>query len=109
VPEGIYHVDRFNPNSKFHLSLGLNYPNASDKVRSDKTAPGSDIFIHGSNVSIGCLAMGNDPIEEIYAIATKAKTSGNKIRVDIFPFRLTEENLANQPEKYKAQLPFWQN
>jgi murein L,D-transpeptidase YafK len=109
VPEGFYEVDRFNPNSQFHLSLGLNYPNDSDKVRSDTRAPGTDIFIHGSNVSIGCLAMGNDPIEEIYAIAETAKKSGNKIRVDIFPFRMTETNIETYSKKFPQWSDFWKN
>ncbi len=107
VPEGFYEVDRFNPESQFHLSLGLNYPNVSDSVRSDREKPGTDIFIHGSNVSIGCLAMGNPAIEEIYKIAEVAKKSGNPIRVDIFPFRMAEENLKTQPEKLKQHLNFW--
>lgn len=88
VPEGFYIINRFNPNSKFHLSLGLDYPNKSDLIRSDPTRPGSDIFIHGSIVSIGCLAMGDEAIEEIY---TLAKLAPRKIRVDIFPYRMEPE------------------
>lgn len=107
VPEGFYVVDRFNPKSQYHLSLGLDYPNASDKKRSDPTHPGSDIFIHGSNVSIGCLAMGNDAIEEIYDIAETAKKSGKPIRVDIYPFKMTKENLDSAPEKARQHLAFW--
>ncbi|MEI7576689.1 MAG: L,D-transpeptidase family protein [Armatimonadota bacterium] len=84
VPEGWYHIDRFNPKSRFHLSLGLNYPNEADQIRSAGRDPGSDIFIHGSNVSIGCLAMGNPAIEEIYGVARDMKT---RIQVVILPSR----------------------
>lgn len=107
VPEGYYTVDRFNPNSRFHLSLGIDYPNASDRVLSDKEKPGSDIFIHGSNVSIGCLAMTDPVIETIYELASQAKPRG--IPVHIYPFRMTEKNLA----KFEADHPnlknFWRN
>ena len=54
VPEGFYEIIRFNPESDYHLSMGLNYPNAADLVNADPQQPGSDIYIHGSNVSIGC-------------------------------------------------------
>ena len=86
VPEGRYHIDRFNPYSAYHLSLGLNYPNATDRKRSAGLKPGGDIFIHGSNVSIGCLAMTDDLIREIYLVALDARRK--PVRVDIFPMRM---------------------
>ena len=107
VPEGFYHIDRFNPKSTYHLSLGLNYPNASDKVLSDKDAPGSDIFIHGKCVTVGCLPMTDDKMNEIYLFAELAKRSGQeKIPVHIFPFEMTEENISNGESKHHD---FWKN
>lgn len=94
VPEGLYRVVVFNPNSAFHLSLGLDYPNASDRIRSDKKMPGGDIYIHGGAASIGCLAMTDDAIQEIYLFALAAKSNG--IPVHIFPFRLTPRALSGQ-------------
>lgn len=85
VPEGFYVVDRFNPASLFHLSLGLNYPNASDRVRSDPERPGFDIFIHGGRATIGCLPIGDDGIELLYIIALEAKE--RRIPVHLFPSR----------------------
>jgi len=110
VPEGFYYIDRFNPSSSFHLSLGINYPNASDRILSNKAAPGGDIFIHGSCVSIGCMAMTDEVIKEIYVMAVEAKSNGqSKIPVHIFPFKMNAENTA----KYFAQQPelknFWMN
>ena len=88
VPEGFYFINRFNPFSSYHLSLGLNYPNARDRKVSDPVRPGGDIFIHGNRVSIGCLAMTDPKIEEIYVLALEAKKAGqSKIPVHIFPFR----------------------
>jgi murein L,D-transpeptidase YafK len=102
VPEGVYHIDRFNPKSRFHLSLGINYPNAADRVHADQERPGGDIFIHGDQLSIGCLAMTDEKIEEIYVIASGATT---RIPVHIFPFRMTPQNLkANAKSEWAT---FW--
>jgi murein L,D-transpeptidase YafK len=89
VPEGVYFVDRFNPRSAFHLSLGLNYPNARDRKFADKERPGGDIFIHGNTASIGCLAMTDPVIEAIYVMADDARRAGQRrIPVHIFPFAM---------------------
>lgn len=92
VPEGWYNVNRFNPNSQYHLSLGLNYPNGSDRHFADADDPGGDIFIHGNKKSIGCLAMGDPAIEEIY---TLARASTNRIYVLILPSRKNPNSTAN--------------
>jgi len=71
VPEGIYRLEYLNPNSLYHLSMKLNYPNEFDlkyaKIEG-RAAPGTNIFIHGKAVSIGCLAMGNSAIEELFEL-----------------------------------------
>lgn len=88
IPEGLYFIDRFNPASRFHLSLGINYPNASDRIRGHATRPGGDIFIHGACVTIGCIPITDAYIQELYWLAVQAKSSGQeKIPVHIFPFR----------------------
>jgi len=112
VPEGFYEIDRFNPESQFHLSLGLNYPNASDRVLSDHEKPGSDIFIHGKNVSIGCAPIGDDAIEEVYLAALDAHARGQtRIEVHIFPGRMAGtdwEQCAAQEIAQRPDLgPFW--
>ena len=86
VPEGFYEVDRFNPRSAFHLSLGINYPNASDRILGDPNAPGFDIFIHGGKASIGCLALGDPAIEEVYLMALESRV--RPIHVHLFPARM---------------------
>ncbi|OON69193.1 hypothetical protein B0919_10175 [Hymenobacter sp. CRA2] len=93
VPEGCYHVDRFNPSSLYHLSLGLNYPNALDQARGEPN-PGGDIFIHGSNVTIGCLPITDAGIEELYVLAVEARAAGQlELPVHIFPFELNPTDL----------------
>jgi hypothetical protein len=72
VPEGLYRVTLLNPNSRFHVSLRLDYPNAFDQrmARSDgRTQLGGDIMIHGREVSSGCLAMGDEAAEELFTLA----------------------------------------
>lgn len=106
VPEGLYRIARFNPASSYLLSLGLDYPNASDRVLSDSEQPGSDIFVHGDQVSIGCLALTDDKILEVYLWAWLAHESGQKgIRVDIFPFPMTRQNLSAQEDS--AHFALW--
>jgi hypothetical protein len=88
VPEGFYYINEFNPNSNYHLSLGLNYPNVSDRILSDSTRPGSAIYIHGSCVSVGCIPIDDLPIEELFVIGNAVKNQGQEfIPVHIFPVR----------------------
>ncbi len=113
IPEGFYRVNSFNPQSNYHLSLGLNYPNRSDKVLSDSLKPGSDIFIHGNCVTVGCIPITDEKIEELYLIAVDAKAADQKrIPVSIFPSHLDSEGLAQLKQDF-AQNPefvsFWEN
>lgn len=88
VPEGFYHINDFNTNSMYHLSLGLNYPNSSDRILSDSLRPGSAIYIHGNCVSVGCIAIGDPSIEEVFAIAAAAKNNGQDfVPVHVFPVK----------------------
>src|SRR6185312_9459157 len=73
VPEGYYFIEDFNPKSDFHLSLLLNYPNYSDMMIGDKKKPGGDIYIHGGCVTVGCMPMTDEGIQELYVICLNAK------------------------------------
>jgi hypothetical protein len=82
VPEGIYRIEALNPNSRFYLSLRINYPNTADKTRALKerrSSLGGDIMIHGDSVSIGCIAIGDTAIEEIFILASLTDYSQWKI------------------------------
>lgn len=111
VPEGLYEISNFNPQSNYHLSLKVNYPNKSDQVLSDKKKPGGDIYIHGNCVSIGCIPVTDDLIKEIYVLAVETKNRGAKIPVYIFPFKMTEEKLEAvlKTEVGKTHKSFWKN
>jgi len=111
APEGFYYINRFNPDSQFHLSLGLNYPNSSDRKLGDRTHLGSDIFIHGNHVSAGCLAMTDPVIDVIYRLASHARDEGESvIPVSIFPCKMNSTNWTSLRIQY-AQRPdlikFW--
>ncbi len=89
VPEGFYRVERFNPASRFHLSLGIDYPNALDRTRTPPgRSPGGDIFIHGDCVTIGCLPLRDEPMEALYVATVAAWDAGHRgTPVHIFPCR----------------------
>lgn len=98
VPEGFYYINEFNPNSNYFLSLGLNYPNASDKILSDPARPGGDIYIHGSCVTVGCIPVTDQQIDEMYLLAAFAKSSGQDfIPVHIFPIRYNIKKSIDYP------------
>ena len=113
IPEGIYYINHFNPQSNFHLSLGLNYPNESDKVLSDRRIPGSTIYIHGNCVTIGCIPVSDDKIKELYILALESANNGQpKIPVHIFPTRLSRESLKdleNENREDISLIGFWKN
>lgn len=92
VPEGCYYIKSFNPLSNYHLSLELNYPNASDKLLSDSIKPGSDIYIHGGCLTQGCIPIKDLPMEELYVLAAYAQLEGQDfIPVHIFPIKYDQE------------------
>jgi len=106
-PEGFYFIrpSSLNPNSSYHLSFNLGFPNAYDRSHG---RTGSYLMVHGECVSIGCYAMTNESIEEIYADVEAAFSGGQSfIRVHVFPYAMTEENLALY--KDNANHAFWQN
>lgn len=107
APEGFYYVNRarMNPHSTYHLSFNLGYPNAYDR---DHGRTGSYLMVHGGQVSIGCFAMTDYGIEEIYTLADAALNNGQPFfRVHIFPFRMTDEALATMRDH--TWDDFWVN
>lgn len=93
VPEGIYGIEWLNPNSRFHLSMRLNYPNANDIARAqaegrDVENLGSDIMIHGGAASIGCLAVGDPASEELFVLAARVGIDSVDVIVAPCDFRV---------------------
>lgn len=106
VPEGKYKIIGFNPNSSYHLSMKLNYPNDFDLYHARKekrNKPGSNIFIHGKTLSIGCLAMGDRAIEELFTLVHKV---GKKYsEVIIAPYDPREKPLQVKDADSPSWLP----
>jgi murein L,D-transpeptidase YafK len=106
VPEGFYAIDFFNPESDYHLSLHVDYPNVKDRQTGGAINLGGDIYIHGGCNSDGCLAVTDEGIKELYWIAVEARAAGQqRIPVHIFPARLETDELtrlqrvfADEPE-----------
>ena len=106
VPEGFYYINEFNPRSQFYLSLGLNYPNISDKILSDSLRPGGAIYIHGSCVTVGCIPITDQQIDEVYILAAHAKNLGQDyIPVHIFPIRFNVARSVKYLENFAKDDP----
>lgn len=113
IPEGFYSIETFNPASKFHLSLRVDYPNAVDRAREGRGRLGGDIYIHGGCVTVGCVPVTDEWIEELYVIAMNARDAGQeRIPVHMFPTRLDADGMAWLYETYGQDHPdigFWLN
>jgi hypothetical protein len=102
VPEGLYRVEALHPLSAFHLALRLNYPNGDDLAQAEsegRTNPGGNIMIHGGKGSIGCLAMGDEAIEELYILA--ADTGVERIGVILSPVDFRARRLPAEAPKFR--------
>lgn len=103
VPEGVYRIESLNPNSAFHLALRVSYPNKEDRAQAvldNRRELGGDIMIHGSNASVGCLAMGDEAAEDLFVLA--AKTGAHNIEVLLCPLDFRVRDVA--PD---AKRPDW--
>lgn len=105
APEGFYAVgpQQLNPASNYHLSFNLGYPNAFDRAHQ---RTGNYLMVHGNCVSIGCYAMGDAAIEEIYTLVAAALEHGqDRVPVHVFPFRM--DSGWEQQHQNSEWLPFW--
>lgn len=103
VPEGLYRAEFLNANSRFHLSIRLDYPNEFDRARAatdGRTQLGSDIMIHGTASSIGCLAVGNQAAEDLFILA--ALTGKENLEIIVAP-----TDLRLNPAPVRAAAPAW--
>lgn len=109
VPEGFYNISAFNPASTYHLSLKVSYPNKSDVLKAHGK-PGGDIMIHGQCVTIGCIPIQNDPIEELYVLCVEVRNRGQTIPVDIYPYDFNHSVINTTNGMQEAEtLRFWEN
>jgi len=107
APEGFYTVDAkaLNPASRWHRSFNLGFPNAYDRSHQ---RTGSLLMVHGGCSSIGCYAMTDAVVDEIWRLVTAALGKGQqRFQVQVFPFRMTAEHMAQRA--HERWLPFWEN
>lgn len=105
VPEGLYGVEYLNPNSLYHLSMKIGYPNAFDRARGKEDGRkrlGGDIMIHGDAVSAGCLAMGDEAAEDLFILAALAGVRNVSVILSPVDFRVR-----GLPPEAAKTLPKW--
>ena len=105
IPEGIYGIGYLNPNSSYYLSLKVTYPNASDRARAKadgRTNLGGDIMIHGKAVTIGCVPVGDDAIEDIFYLASAVDIKN--VSVVIAPYDMRK---GRKPELERSPLKWY--
>lgn len=100
VPEGIYHIAYLNPNSRFDLSMALDYPNAFDLAQAkhdgrNRSKLGGDIFIHGGNRSIGCVAIGDAAIEQLFPLVALVGVQHVKVIIAPNDYRFHTADMAS--------------
>ena len=94
VPEGFYRITHLNPYSDYHLAMGIDYPNAADRIVGYKPSLGGAILIHGSCVTVGCIPITDEPIEEVFLAVLDARTAGlATVPVHIFPTRMDDAGM----------------
>ncbi|OJT17387.1 hypothetical protein BO221_45550 [Archangium sp. Cb G35] len=110
VPEGFYTLDQFNPRSQFHLSMRVSYPNDADR-RLGQRPLGGAIYVHGNCMSIGCIAIQDGPIEELYLMVWAARGKMKRdVPIHIFPRRMDTQGLAaleKHPRATPHLVAFW--
>jgi len=106
APEGFYEIgiDQLNPWSQYHLSFNLGFPNEYDRAR---MRTGSNLMIHGGCQSIGCYAITDDAMEEVYLMTEASIAGGADVPVHIFPFKITAQTLFENADSLWQQE--WQN
>lgn len=113
APEGFYYIEGFNPQSEFHLSLRLNYPNPADRLLGMPEQLGGDIYIHGGCATAGCFPITDAAIKELYWLAVEARGAGQEvIPVHVFPTRMTDERMRWLRGVFRADgatVEFWKN
>jgi len=110
IPEGFYQINHFNPYSNFHLSLGVSYPNKSDRIKSSAAKKGGAIYMHGNCVTIGCIPIQDEPIKEVYLLAVLGKNNGQEdVAIDILPFEYSTVKLRQYTQRFAQHKAFWEN
>jgi hypothetical protein len=107
VPEGLYRIESLHPNSLYHLALRVNYPNEDDQRRAQadgRSNLGGDIMIHGSNASVGCLAMGDQAAEDLFVLVGDVGLANTELILTPVDFRISLGVVPVDAPAWTAQL-----
>jgi murein L,D-transpeptidase YafK len=106
VPEGFYRLPELNPRSSYHLSIRVDYPNGDDIAHAAvaRGDMGGDIYIHGSDVSIGCMALGDRAIEELFLMAAMVPEPSRRIIISPYDFRRSPRAPLPRSEGWVTEL-----
>lgn len=107
IPEGIYEIEYLNPNSSYYLSVKIDYPNAFDRAKAKaggRTNLGGDIFIHGKNVTIGCIPVGDVAIEEIFYLVAKNGIANTQVVISPYDMRRGEKKVEIASVDWEKEL-----
>lgn len=105
IPEGIYGIEYLNPNSRYYLSMKLSYPNETDRQRAkteNRTNLGGDIMIHGNSVTVGCIPIGDDAVEDVFCLVDAVGIKN--VSVIIAPYDMRK---GRRPELESSQLTWY--
>lgn len=107
IPEGVYNVEYLNPNSSYHLSIKIDYPNAFDREKGkadERTQLGGEIFIHGRAVTIGCIPIGDEAIEDLFTIVSQIGKENVEVIIAPFDFRTRKKRPKIKSVKWEGEL-----
>ena len=107
VPEGLYRIESLHPSSMFHLALRVNYPNEDDRIRAradGRSNLGGDIMIHGNDVSVGCLAMGDQAAEDLFVLVADVGLANTELILSPVDFRTWLGDVPADAPAWTAQL-----
>lgn len=108
IPEGFYEIELLNPKSNYYLSMQINYPNSSDVILKKGVNAGGDIMLNSDCGTTSCLSLVNDKIKELYVLCLEARNRNTPIYIDIYPTKLSDENIKMLEANYpKSTLSFW--
>lgn len=107
IPEGIYAIEYLNPNSSYHLSMKVSYPNAFDRDKGSKDGRkslGNDIFIHGKSVTIGCIPIGDAGIEELFLMVSEVGIEHVEVILAPYDMRRSTRTIEIAEIDWEAEL-----
>jgi len=107
IPEGVYRIEYLNPNSSYHLSLKIDYPNEFDREKGKaegRERLGFDIFFHGNSVTVGCIPIGDEAIEDLFSLVAQIGTDRVGVIIAPWDFRVRVDEPSITGVEWESEL-----